>query len=325
MATLRLLSTSGAPIEITKDPTLIGRDPGCDVVVSDGSVSRRHARLERRGASWAVVDQASANGTYVDSQRVADAVLANGQELRFGAVAFRVEASEELGATMVGGPGTGATVIQPVPVAPPPGPPPAAPVLPPLPPPSPPMAVPKSPPVPSVPPPPPPPPPAGAGPGRVATPGSPVPQLPTGGAPAKKGKSPVFWIATGCCGCLTLVLLIVLGAVSMAWLGTKGVRDAAHAQLEDLRRGDLDGAYARCSESYRSAVGVREFRSFVAQHPSLSENGDATFSSSSVKNDVAELGGVLTARSGQREAVAYRLVKEAGEWKVAEIAFPGGP
>jgi hypothetical protein len=327
MSTLRLLPSSGAPTEITKDPTLVGRDPSCDVLVSDGSVSRRHARLERRGDAWAVVDQASANGTYVDSQRVADAVLRNGQELRFGAVAFRVELPEAAGQTMVAGSqDPGATVIQAVPVAPAARPKSATtPGVPPLPPPPAPLAVPRA-PVPSAPsPPPPPPPPPAPGVARVAGAASPVPQMPTGAAPAKKGKSPVFWIATGCCGCLALVLLGVLAAVSMAWLGTKGARDAAQAQIADIRKGDLDTAYARCSESYRSGVSVPEFRAFVAEHPGLAENTEATFGSSSVNNDRAELRGVLTAKSGAREAVAYRLVKEGGEWKVAEIEFLGGP
>jgi hypothetical protein len=149
--------------------------------------------------------------------------------------------------------------------------------------------------------------------------------MPAGAPPAKKGKSPVFWIATGCCGCLLLVLLGVFGAVSMAWFGTKGVRDAAHAQLEDLRKGDLDAAYARCSESYRAQVSAPDFLAFVAEHPALAENAEASFPSTSVQNEVAELGGVLTSRSGQREPVRYRLVKEAGEWKVDRIEFSGGP
>ena len=91
MAKLRLIPASGEPIEITQDETLIGRDPSCDIVLPDGSVSRRHARIQEREGGWAVVDQASANGTFLDSQRVADAGLRNGHELRLGAVSLRVE------------------------------------------------------------------------------------------------------------------------------------------------------------------------------------------------------------------------------------------
>ena len=91
MAALRLVPTSGAaPIDVSSDSALVGRDPTCDVVVSDGSISRKHARLERRGEEWAVVDQGSANGTFVDSQRIVETAR-TGQELRFGAIPFTVE------------------------------------------------------------------------------------------------------------------------------------------------------------------------------------------------------------------------------------------
>src|SRR5581483_7645576 len=91
MSTLRLVPTAGAPLDVTKDAVLIGREPSCDLVVADGSISRRHARIEKRGEAWFVIDQASANGTFLDSQRVSEAPLRNGQELRFGAVPFKVE------------------------------------------------------------------------------------------------------------------------------------------------------------------------------------------------------------------------------------------
>src|SRR5512144_2956081 len=91
MSSLRLVPVSGHPIDVVKDQSTVGRDPGCEIVVTDGSVSRRHARLERRGPEWWVVDQGSANGTYINSQRVAEQALRDGQELRFGALAFRVD------------------------------------------------------------------------------------------------------------------------------------------------------------------------------------------------------------------------------------------
>jgi len=117
MATLRLVPSSGSagsPHELKGDVALVGREPGCDVVVSDGSVSRKHARLEQRKDGWNVVDQGSANGTFLDSQRVAEAVLRSGQELRFGAVRFTVELDDdELAATMVASPSPDATVVAP--------------------------------------------------------------------------------------------------------------------------------------------------------------------------------------------------------------------
>ena len=101
MLSLRLVPVSGNPIEVTRDKSLVGRDPGCEIVVTDGSVSRRHARLELRdGVTWWVVDQGSANGTYVNSLKVAETALKDGQELRFGALAFRVDMEEDPDATV---------------------------------------------------------------------------------------------------------------------------------------------------------------------------------------------------------------------------------
>ena len=101
MLSLRLVPVSGDPIEVTRDKSLVGRDPTCEIVVTDGSVSRRHTRLELRGgATWWVVDQGSANGTYVNSLKVAETELKDGQELRFGALAFRVDIEEDPEATV---------------------------------------------------------------------------------------------------------------------------------------------------------------------------------------------------------------------------------
>ena len=100
MLSLRLVPVSGNPIEVTRDKSAVGRDPGCEIVVTDGSVSRRHARLEIRGGVWWVVDQGSANGTYVNSLKVAETELKDGQELRFGALAFRVDIEGDPEATV---------------------------------------------------------------------------------------------------------------------------------------------------------------------------------------------------------------------------------
>jgi predicted component of type VI protein secretion system len=90
MSALRLIPPMGAPIEIASDRTLIGRDPTADIVVNDPSVSRRHAIVERRPEGWAIFDQRSANGTWLDNHRVEQAMLASGQQLRLGAVVFQV-------------------------------------------------------------------------------------------------------------------------------------------------------------------------------------------------------------------------------------------
>jgi pSer/pThr/pTyr-binding forkhead associated (FHA) protein len=45
---------------------VLGRDPGCDLVIDDDRVSRRHARLRFDGQGWELSDLGSKNGTLVE-------------------------------------------------------------------------------------------------------------------------------------------------------------------------------------------------------------------------------------------------------------------
>jgi pSer/pThr/pTyr-binding forkhead associated (FHA) protein len=304
-------------LEIKGDAALVGREPGCDVVISDGSVSRKHARLEKRAAGYAVVDQGSANGTFLDSQRVAEAALKSGQEIRFGAVTFRVdiEGEDDFAATMVASSSPDATVMTPtgMPLTAPAPPSPArAPERPPAPPPPLPKAGP--PPVarPTVPTPAPPraaaPPPTTApAPGRERAMGSPAPvgQMAPPPAAGKKGKSPVFWIVSGCCGCLLLAVMLVAGIAGAAFWGTRAPALAVQAQLVELRRGDLEAAYHRLANELQGQLSREEFERLVREHPGLGDNKDATFWKRSVSNDRATLSGVLTSGSGQGETATF--------------------
>jgi FHA domain-containing protein len=84
------MPATGPPLDVQGERVLLGRDPAADVLLNDPSVSRRHAVIERRGAFWVVLDQQSANGTWVDDRRVTEAPLQAGQRLRLGAVTFTV-------------------------------------------------------------------------------------------------------------------------------------------------------------------------------------------------------------------------------------------
>lgn len=62
----------------------IGRDPYCDVVIDESSVSREHARVSLRDGKWHVEDRDSGNGTFLDSVRIHDAVLPMNSTLQVG-------------------------------------------------------------------------------------------------------------------------------------------------------------------------------------------------------------------------------------------------
>lgn len=358
MATLRLVPASGSsPIEITKDLVVLGREPSCDVVVSDGSVSRRHARIEQRGATFFVVDQGSANGSFINGARIAESALEDGQELRLGAINFKVEIEDELGATIAMAPPETVMTPRPVPapvpaVAPPPPPaprPPAPLAPPPPPPPAPPPVAPK--PAPAAPPPPmpvappprvaapaappapparpsaPPPPPAVAprtAPPRAAS-ASPVPPVGAGTPPPpKKGRGAVFWSVAGCCGCLLLGLLSVGGFFGYVFMSTQAPVKTVQEMLKQLKSGQREGAYQHLSGAYRAKLSPEDFAGLATAHPGLGNNADATFMNRSLENGRAVLkDAVLTAASGEVERATFELVQDGSDWRVDTIQFAG--
>jgi hypothetical protein len=67
----------------------IGRELDCDLAVSDPTVSRAHAVLERTDGGWLLSDTASTNGTRVNGWRVRDTVpVQAGDTVRFGDAEF---------------------------------------------------------------------------------------------------------------------------------------------------------------------------------------------------------------------------------------------
>ncbi len=63
----------------------VGRDEQAAIRIDEPLVSRRHARIERRGEVWVVADLYSTNFTRVNGQRVRrEQELADGDELLFG-------------------------------------------------------------------------------------------------------------------------------------------------------------------------------------------------------------------------------------------------
>ena len=83
----------------------IGRAEYNDLVLSDGSVSTSHAKLQRREGIWVLVDLESTNGTFVDGERVTGEMpLAPGASVRFGDVSLVFEPTDDaLGVAKGGG------------------------------------------------------------------------------------------------------------------------------------------------------------------------------------------------------------------------------
>ena len=76
-------------IDLGDKPLRLGRSPTADVMLEHLSVSRRHAVVATRGEVVVVLDDRSLNGVLVNGERVGEAVLAHGDEIRLGDVAIR--------------------------------------------------------------------------------------------------------------------------------------------------------------------------------------------------------------------------------------------
>ncbi len=71
------------------DEAILGRQPGCDVLIDVGAVSRRHAKVLREGQDYYVEDLQSRNGTYLNDDKLEyRRLLKHGDEVRVCDVEF---------------------------------------------------------------------------------------------------------------------------------------------------------------------------------------------------------------------------------------------
>ncbi|MFA5073949.1 MAG: sigma 54-interacting transcriptional regulator [Nitrospirota bacterium] len=75
---------AGKKLVIQKPLVSIGTLPENDFVLSDPTVSRRHAVIEEQKNGYVLRDLNSTNGTFLDDVRVREAYLAPGARIRFG-------------------------------------------------------------------------------------------------------------------------------------------------------------------------------------------------------------------------------------------------
>ncbi len=71
---------------------IIGREKGCDILLSDETVSNRHARISYHHNQWWVEDLGSKNGTYINDENLHSAtVIISGDEIRCGIKLIGIE------------------------------------------------------------------------------------------------------------------------------------------------------------------------------------------------------------------------------------------
>ncbi|HSB63776.1 MAG TPA: FHA domain-containing protein [Thermoanaerobaculia bacterium] len=91
---------AGREVGLREGATVLGRDASADVLVVDGSVSRRHARIDVQGERVTLEDLGSKNGTFHGKERLTSPVtLLDGDEIRLGSVLLRFASASPDGST----------------------------------------------------------------------------------------------------------------------------------------------------------------------------------------------------------------------------------
>jgi len=75
-------------VPLSEGETLIGRDPSNQIWITDGSLSRRHCVVERRGEEITIRDLQSRNGTRVNGMPVEERLLENQDQISVGSSFF---------------------------------------------------------------------------------------------------------------------------------------------------------------------------------------------------------------------------------------------
>jgi hypothetical protein len=80
------VTVEGESIGALSPPFTIGRDPDCDVILPDSSVSRRHVKVSMSDTGLFVEDVGSSNGTWVDGRRISREIIPLGHPVIVGRV-----------------------------------------------------------------------------------------------------------------------------------------------------------------------------------------------------------------------------------------------
>lgn len=85
---------AGETFPLGKDRVVLGRKPGCDVVLADEKVSGRHAEIVFEDGRYVLRDLGSTNGTLLDGRRVEEIVLSPFDVLQLGRVRLVFRAAD---------------------------------------------------------------------------------------------------------------------------------------------------------------------------------------------------------------------------------------
>lgn len=97
MAEIKLIVISGPDVgsdfTFTGSVVVMGRSIGCDLMLHDSALGRRHCEIRHEGNQFILVDLSSTNGTFLNNRpdRITSQTLHSGDEIRLGKSRVRIE------------------------------------------------------------------------------------------------------------------------------------------------------------------------------------------------------------------------------------------
>ncbi len=91
MPTLMLKDADGKPVkqwELEDKPIVFGRGSAADVTIEDEKMSRKHFTIYKDGDHFAIRDEGSKNGTWVNREQIEVLPLNSGDNIHAGASRF---------------------------------------------------------------------------------------------------------------------------------------------------------------------------------------------------------------------------------------------
>jgi hypothetical protein len=78
---------AGRSYALSRTSMVLGREEGCDIVLDDANISRRHAQLSQDVVgTWKLADLGSTNGTQLNGKTITNALLRDGDQITLGMV-----------------------------------------------------------------------------------------------------------------------------------------------------------------------------------------------------------------------------------------------
>ncbi len=105
MPRLVLLSEgfNGRSYELKVETTTVGRVSDNAFEIPEASVSSHHAEIILRGNDVVIRDLGSTNGTFINGEKITEAVLKPGQTLRFGTIDLKLDTGDGTSAPAASG------------------------------------------------------------------------------------------------------------------------------------------------------------------------------------------------------------------------------